>query len=151
MTQPPDTDTHVYFYGPEFYCLSNFSAFQIVWKGKLFPTAEHAYHWEKFIPSTPTHFKDMVQFATSAHEAYRLGQSLLYRRKDWDDVKLDIMECICRVKMNQHHYVYKKLRETGGRILVEDSWRDDYWGWGPNQQGANHLGRIWMKIREEIK
>ena len=45
-----DTEHEVFFYEQEFYVLSNFSAFSLMWQGHRFPTSEHAYHWEKFSP-----------------------------------------------------------------------------------------------------
>ena len=62
-----------------------------------------------------------------------------------------IMRNILFAKAKQHEYVRRKLLETGDRELVEDSWRDDYWGWGPNRDGQNILGNLWMKIRAELR
>jgi predicted NAD-dependent protein-ADP-ribosyltransferase YbiA (DUF1768 family) len=45
-------------------------------------------------------------------------------------------------------YVKKKLIESGDKELIENSWRDTYWGWGENRDGENHLGKIWMEIRK---
>jgi predicted NAD-dependent protein-ADP-ribosyltransferase YbiA (DUF1768 family) len=28
---------------------------------------------------------------------------------------------------------------------------DDFWGWGPNRDGKNMLGRLWMEIRAELR
>ena len=73
------------------------------------------------------------------------------RRKDWDDVKVGIMREILRAKASQHEYVCRKLLATGERELIEDSWRDDFWGWGPNRDGQNMLGKLWMEIRTELR
>ena len=61
------------------------------------------------------------------------------------------MRQILEAKVSQHEYVRRKLLETGDRYLVENSWRDDFWGWGLKGDGRNELGKLWMKIREEIK
>ena len=45
----------------------------------------------------------------------------------------------------------RKLIATGDRELIEDSWRDDFWGWGPDKDGKNILGKLWMEIREELR
>jgi predicted NAD-dependent protein-ADP-ribosyltransferase YbiA (DUF1768 family) len=50
-----------------------------------------------------------------------------------------------------YFYVQKKILETGDRELVENSPRDSFWGWGLNKDGENHLGKIWIKLREELK
>jgi domain of unknown function (DUF1768) len=36
-------------------------------------------------------------------------------------------------------------------MIVEDSPKDDFWGWGSNRNGQNNLGKLWMKLREELK
>lgn len=61
------------------------------------------------------------------------------------------MKGILLAKVAQHPYVKKKLLQSGDRELIEDSWRDDFWGWGENKDGANHLGKLWMEVRNEIQ
>jgi ribA/ribD-fused uncharacterized protein len=143
-----DTDDQVFFYEQDFYVLSNFSAFSIHWEGHRFDTVEAAYHWEKFPGAT--NVRAMIRTAPSAHEAFRLAQQFRsLRRPDWDSVKVDIMRELLREKVEQHEYVRRKLLSTGNRELIEDSWRDDWWGWGPNRDGQNMLGKLWMEIRDE--
>src|SRR5690606_24814424 len=90
--------------------------------------------------------------APSAHEAFKIAErNRDKRRSDWDRVKVDIMRDILRAKAEQHEYVRRKLLATGDRELIEDSWRDDFWGWGPNRDGKNMLGRLWMEIRAELR
>ncbi len=147
-----DTPERVCFYEQDFYVLSNFSSFNLVWKEHKFPTAEHAYHWEKFKHLTDRLLCNKIASAPSAHEAYRIANVARgARREDWDDVKLGIMKDILRAKAMQHEYVYRKLMATGHRELVENSWRDDYWGWGPDRNGKNWLGRLWMEVRAEFR
>jgi ribA/ribD-fused uncharacterized protein len=151
MNHKLDTDKQVFFYEQDFYVLSNFSAFTLMWKGIRFDTSEAAYHWEKFVDCDPE-VQDMIQFAPSAHEAFKIAESQKsLRRRDWDDVKVDIMRDILRAKAAQHEYVRRKLLATGDRELVEDSWRDDFWGWGPNRDGQNMLGKLWMEVRSELR
>lgn len=156
-----DTDTQVFFYEQEFYVLSNFSAFSLQWHGRRFDTAEAAYHWMKFASGfdlTDAAGEDarpvavMILHATSAHEAFKIAEQHKHlRRPDWDDAKVGIMRSILRAKVDQHEYVRRKLLETGERELVEDSWRDDFWGWGPGRDGTNMLGKLWMEVRAELR
>ncbi len=144
-----DTPERVCFYEQDFYVLSNFSAFAIRWEDRQFPTSEHVYHWEKFkhLPGAMA-----IMFATSAHDAFKMAEQMKsIRRPDWDDVKVGIMRDILRAKANQHEYVRRKLLATGDRELVENSWRDDFWGWGPNRDGQNMLGKLWMEVRAELR
>jgi len=144
-----DNDRQVLFYERDFYVLSNFSAFSLQWEGRRFDTSEAAYHWEKF-PGLP--IQEEIQFAPSAHEAFKIAEHYKSaRRPDWDSVKVGIMRNILRAKVQQHEYVRRKLLATGERTLIEDSWRDDYWGWGPKRDGMNMLGRLWMEVRAELR
>jgi len=153
-----DTPERVCFYEQDFYVLSNFSSFMIEWRGVLFPTSEHLYHWLKFATSAdgrscaPLQYSSAIRNARSAHEAFKAAQKYKdHRRPDWDDVKVEFMRQIICLKVEQHEYVRRKLLATGDRELVENSWRDDFWGWGPNRDGQNMLGKLWMEIRAELQ
>lgn len=147
-----DTPERVRFYEHDFYPLSNFSAFRLLWRGLSFDTSEAAYHFTKFDGTANDHVCREIREADSAHEAFKIAERNKHlRRPDWDDVKLNVMRAILRAKVDQHEYVRRKLLATGDRLLVEDSWRDDYWGWGPNRDGQNWLGRLWMELRDQLK
>lgn len=139
-----------YFYTGRWYCFDNFSAFTVRWRGRLWATAEHAYQAAKF---DDEEIIERIHNASSAHEAKKIGndpsaQHLV--RSGWQDVKHHVMEGILRAKLRQHPYVARKLKESWGMHIVEDSHRDDHWGRGPNWDGQNWLGEIWMKIRDEV-
>jgi ribA/ribD-fused uncharacterized protein len=151
-----DTDNEVFFYAQDFYVLSNFSAFRLMWRGVNFDTSEAAYHWTKFeVPyfsPAKQNVAEMIRAAPSAHVAFKIAeQHKTDRRHDWDAVKVDVMRDILRAKAGQHEYVHRKLLATGDRELVEDSWRDGFWGWGPGRNGKNMLGKLWMEIRAELR
>jgi ribA/ribD-fused uncharacterized protein len=152
-----DTPERVCFYEQDFYVLSNFSSFKLVWSTEkylctLFATAEHAYHWEKFNHLGGRRVQQLIVDTSSAHEAFVVAQEhKAMRRADWDEVKVGVMREILREKAKQHEYVRRKLLATGNRELVENSWRDDFWGWGPNRDGKNMLGQLWMEIRAELR
>lgn len=143
-------DGAVYFYERDHYPLSNFSAFNLDWMGLNFDTSEQAYHWEKFAGDRGA--QALIWTTRSAHDAFKVAGELRERRRaDWDNVKVEVMRQILRAKADQHEYVRRKLLSTGDRELIENSWRDDYWGWGPNQDGKNLLGRLWMEVRSELR
>lgn len=156
MNHGLDNDKQVFFYEQDFYVLSNFSAFNLRWHGHRFATSEHAYHWCKFSSlirsESGGYVRDQILDADSAHEAFKVAESNRDRRRiDWDDVKVDTMRAILRAKASQHEYVRRKLLATGDRDLIENSWRDDFWGWGEHRNGTNVLGKLWMEIREELR
>lgn len=149
-----DTRARVCFYEQDFYVLSNFSAFRVGFGSRTFDTSEAAYHYQKFLgdSSELLFIRDKILGAESAHEAFKIAEAnKKFRRSDWDDVKLDVMRRVLRAKVDQHEYVRRKLLATGDRELVENSWRDPYWGWGPNRDGENMLGKLWMELRAELR
>ena len=138
------------FYPREFYCLDNFSSFKVKYKGFVYPTVEHAYQASKFM-KTDNELVKQIQECFSAHEAQKIAQlNKDKQRSDWDEIKLSIMEELLRLKLAQNPYVKKKLLQTAGHEIVEDSPKDSYWGWGKERDGLNQLGRLWMRLREEM-
>jgi hypothetical protein len=137
------------FYEREFYCFSNFSSFQVKWKGKLWQTSEHAYQASHFFKTAPK-LAEKIYKAKSAHEAYKIANANADKDpKDWEEKKVAVMEDIVRHKLKQNPYIMHKLMQTGKKLIVEDSPKDDFWGWGPKRNGRNELGKIWMKLRDE--
>ena len=138
----------VFFFGGKWGCFSNMSSFMVYWRGIDWNTSEHAYMAAKF--DDPL-IVARIRYSRSGMEAKKLAE--MYASKivpDWDDKKLQIMEEIVRAKLAQHPFIQKKLRQTGALEMVEDSPTDSFWGRGPDWKGENHLGKIWMKLRDEL-
>jgi type I restriction enzyme S subunit len=77
-------------------------------------------------------------------------------RPDWDAVRVRIMRWCLRVKLAQNWDRFGALLlETGGRPIVEDSRKDDFWGAIPSADGRlvgrNVLGRLLMELRELLR
>ena len=139
------------FYEREFYVFSNFSSFQVEWMGYLWPTSEHAYQAARFFDSSPQYVQK-IKDTRSAHEAFEIAQgNKQYQRDNWEAIKKEVMLEICRHKLQQNPYVWHKLELTNDEHLVEDSPVDSFWGWGADRQGRNELGKVWMKLREEVQ
>ena len=144
-------DEVIGFYPREFYPFDNFSSFKVEWNGYLFSSVEEAYQAASFMGSDEE-LVEKIKKSHSADEAQRIAYANRdKRREDWDDVKISIMEELLRLKIEQNPYVKKKLLQTGDYMIVEDSPKDDFWGWGPNRNGQNNLGKLWMKLRGELK
>lgn len=124
--------------------LSNFYTCKIKVDNIWFSSVENAYQASKeIIP------KDRLKYvAVSAAEAKKLGKKAKLRH-NWDEIKLNIMEELIRRKFKNPD-LKQKLLDTGNFELVEGNcWGDTYWG-VCNGVGKNHLGKILMKVREEI-
>jgi len=92
-----------------------------------------------------------IKKSHSAHEAQKIAFANKDKvRSDWQEVKLTIMEELLRKKLQQNPYVKQKLLQTKDYIIVEDSPKDNFWGWGKDRTGENHLGKLWMKLRDEL-
>jgi ribA/ribD-fused uncharacterized protein len=150
-----DTDAQVFFYEQDFYVLSNFSSFEVDWSGFPFKTAEHLYHWLRFsLSDEPDAYQvaGVIKNARSAHDAFQTAQEhKALQVENWNAMKVGFMRRILRAKADQHEYVRRKLLATGDRELVENSWRDDFWGWGPNRDGKNMLGKLWVEVRSDLR
>lgn len=140
-------------YMEEAYCLDNFSAFCVEIDGVIYKTAEHAFQTIKFLENAPE-IAEKIKNSFSPFEARNIAHAnKSLRRKDWSEIKYDVMEKILFEKVNQNPYVKNKLISTGENKIVEDCGDDDDkdWGCGIDGTGQNNLGKIWMKIRKKLK
>jgi N-glycosidase YbiA len=143
--------TIVGLYEREFYPFSNFSSYMVEWRGHLWPTSEHAYQAAHFFDTAPEPV-DVIKLSRSAHDAYKIAKSNAGRAPaNWHDIKADIMYDICKAKLLQHPYVMDRLKSSGNLLIVEDSPKDSFWGWGPDRKGRNELGKVWMRLRAEMQ
>ncbi|MEQ1561489.1 MAG: NADAR family protein [Nitrospira sp.] len=143
-----NSENKILFYEKEFYMFSNFSSFIVEYDGYIWPTSEYAYQASKF---TDESVINQIKNAKSSHEAFNISRNNEDKVKpNWSDIRVSVMEDIVRAKLDQHEYIKEKLLDTGSREIVENSPTDDFWGWGLNKDGQNQLGKIWMKLRDEI-
>jgi hypothetical protein len=129
----------------EYAFLSNFFEAPVVYEGLTYKSNESAFQSAKVL--------DMEErecfCALNPSTAKRLGRQIALR-KDWEQVKDKVMEDIVRDKFTRHGYLKDSLLRTGTDNLVEGNhWNDIYWGIC-NGVGKNMLGKILMKIRQEL-
>lgn len=130
------------FYG-KYRWLSNFWPVEIVMDGQTYKTVENAYQAAK--EENPDRRK--LYQSITPKQAKQLGRKATLR-KDWEEVKLEIMEALVRKKF-QNPSLKKKLIATGDQWIIEgNEWGDIFWGVYKGQ-GKNYLGIILMKIRQE--
>lgn len=139
------------FYGTqgEYGCFSNFAACPFVLGGKVWPTSEHYFQAQKF---AGTEHEEAIRRARSPMVAARMGRSRQRPlRADWEGVKDEIMLAGLRAKFAQHADIRAVLLGTGDALLVEHTRKDRYWGDGGDGSGRNMLGRLLMRVREELR
>ena len=132
--------------------LDNFSAFGFEMNGEYFQTSEHAFHYLKFI-ETNKEIANKIKESFSPNDARNIAhENKEYRLSNWSDVKYQNMEKVLRLKVEQNPIVKETLLNTKDYIIAENCIDEDTdWGLDNNNQGNNYLGKIWMKIREDIK
>ena len=145
MTEP------IWFYAPheDYGWMSNFSNHGFTCGGKYWKTSEHFFQAMKF---KGTKYEGEVRKANSPGDAAKMGRRRdLPLRRNWENVKEEVMMFALRQKTKAHPWMVEALIKTGDAVLVEHSARDKYWGDGGNGSGKNRLGRCWMNIRKECQ
>lgn len=127
--------------------LSNFYHSPVVVHGHKYDTVEHAFQAQKAVDETRRAY--VAAAPTPGGAKYRGKRVTL--RPDWEQVKLNVMyECLV-AKFTQNPDLAEKLLATGYDKLVEgNTWNDRYWG-VCNGRGENHLGKLLMRVREDLR
>lgn len=134
----------------EYDWLSNFYSVPIFYKGTLYQSSEAAYMSQR------NHSEEWKKFCADPFSKANLikrQSKLIEDRPDWPQVKLQVMEEVLRIKFSVP-YLREKLIATGNQNIQEgNDWKDQFWGIRFDMQpnyGENHLGRLIMKIRDEL-
>jgi len=131
---------------------SNLFRREIIFEGRTFPTAEHAYQFGKarkeevreWILKAPT----PALLSMAAHGLYTWDIV-----PNWSQIKYDRMRQVLRAKFDQHHDLRQLLLSTGDARLVEAGRVDNAVNrtWGEvNGKGLNMLGLLLMELRNEL-
>ena len=130
----------------EYRFLSNFYETPITYEGMTYPSVENAYQAAKSII-----LEDRQKFVNiSSKEAKSLGKKITLR-EDWDAIKLQVMWNLLYEKFTRNRKLYSALVLTGKAHIEETNWwGDKFWGTCKGE-GENHLGKLLMKLRENLK
>lgn len=138
----------MYFYkiNEEYGCFSNFSKHGFELYGKWWQTSEHYFQAQKFAGSE---YEEEVRSAkTPMDAAIMVRDRTKPLRKDWEEVKDDIMRKAVLQKFKSHKDIFKILLSTGEKEIIEKTSNDYYWGCSKDGTGKNMLGKILMEVRE---
>lgn len=125
--------------------LSNFHPVQVEIEGIVYPSVEHAYVAMK---TTDIELRKQISLIETAGKVKRMGRTLNIRN-DWDHIKLPVMFGLVRLKF-QKPELKLLLTSTGDSHLEEGNWwGDTFWGVCKGV-GENNLGKILMRVRQEI-
>jgi ribA/ribD-fused uncharacterized protein len=126
---------------------NNYHKVNMTIDGKVWPTVEHYFQAMKF-PANPE-LQEQIRLAKTPALAKTLGRKGSPMRDDWETYRMEVMEKALRAKFSNPE-MKAKLLGTKDAILREASPQDNFWGIGRKKKGANHLGKLLMKIRGEM-
>lgn len=144
----------IYFYKvwQPYGCFSNFSLHGIKIHSIYWLTVEHYYQAQKFVGTPDAVIIPLIHAAQTPELAAALGRDCTRQiRPNWELVKTQVMQEAVLQKFLTHADIREILLTTGNQLLVENSPTDYFWGCGANKTGQNHLGKILMNVREEIR
>jgi len=147
MSQDP-----LLFYGRNrpYFEFSNWHLAPFELDGKEWKTSEHYYMAMK---TTDKEHRELIRKARTPRTAKHLAgpKGVITLRKGWDGMKFDVMYRACLAKFSQNEDLKELLLSTGDRPIHEDC-PDPWWGGGPNfPKGRDLLGRVLVKVREELR
>jgi N-glycosidase YbiA len=141
----------VYFYTPDqpYGDFSNFSRHGVEMDGLWWPTVEHYFQAQKF-PDLA--YREKIRSVSLPKRAAELGRDRKVPiRPDWEEVKVGIMTAAVLKKFQTHAGPRDLLLSTGEDDIVENAPGDYFWGGGQDGSGLNHLGRILMDVRRQLR
>ena len=125
--------------------LSNFFPCRVEWDGRVYGSAEVAFHSAKYPAAERDAFTKL-----DAEQARKLSRTKPYDKAAWETRKLRVMHEIVWAKFSQNPELGKKLLATGDRYLEETNW----WGdkvWGVYKgEGENLTGKVLMDTRARL-
>jgi len=126
--------------------LSNFYESPVYLNGIEYKSVEHAYQATKtFNPQA----SEAIRNTYSPGDARILGRQVTMRA-DFSKIKIPLMEYLVRNKFANSPSLTLDLLGTGNVELIEgNTWGDKFWG-VCGGKGQNHLGKILMRVRQEI-
>lgn len=128
--------------------LSNWSAHSIIVNGEEYKTVDHAYHAAKF---DDPKIKLKIIGANSPLMAKKVANDFSHLQKQLTQKdKVQIMRNLNSIKAKQHKEVSDALIKSGDAEIIEDNPFDSFWGTGPDGNGRNEMGKIWMEIRKQM-
>lgn len=125
--------------------LSNFYHSPVKYRNLIYLNAEAAFQAQK-----ESCEKDKEQYTRMNPAQAKLVGRNCNLREDWEEIKEQTMYEIVKAKFTQNKNLAKLLLDTGDAYLEEGNWwHDTTWG-VCNGVGENKLGKILMRVREEL-
>jgi ribA/ribD-fused uncharacterized protein len=134
---------------------SPYTAHAIELNGIVYPTVEHAYQCQRYLDSKIISEIVAARSPVKAWEISSKYKHLQIPEFRKNEHKLMIMKKLMQLKLEQHEEVKKALLDTADLQIVKHIVTyppgDGFWDDGVDGKGENHIGKIWMCIRNELK
>lgn len=153
MSQKSQSDNVINRFKDEYEIYSNFYPCVIYFENRNYPTVEHAFVAAK-TKDELFRYKIAQLKEDQAGLAKRMGRKIKLRN-DWEAIKISLMFRFLCQKFNYERF-YNPLMDTKGKMLIEGNyWHDNFWGDCYCKKcksivGKNMLGKLLMKVRDEI-
>lgn len=125
-----------------------YSDLVIEFEGLIFDCTENAYQAAK---TNDIELKKQIS-TMNPYDVVEMAKSgQIPPKENWNEIKLEVMYYLVFQKFNNNKELKQMLIDTQDALLEEgNTWDDTFWGIC-NGVGQNHLGKILMKVRDEIK
>jgi|GEM_PF-474998 len=138
--------------------MGNMSAHPVIHQNQTFRTTEALFQWLRFDGHPEIQKRLIAEKSPMAVKMVAKKHRRLLEKPD-SGIDLKMMRQCLKLKIKQHPELKEKLLATGDKLIVEDCSarpRGDsfYWGMALIERqwvGENHLGKLWMKLREQQK
>lgn len=134
---------------------SPYSAHAIEINGVVFPTVEHAYQCQRYADEKIIEEILSARSPVKAWETSSKYKHLQIPEFMNEEYKLEVMKKLMKLKVEQHDEIHKALSDSYSLEIIKHITTyppgDGFWDDGENGEGKNHMGRMWMEIREELK
>jgi ribA/ribD-fused uncharacterized protein len=128
---------------------SNFALFPIFLDGQWWPTSEHYYQAQKYTDPT---LMEWVRSAPTAMDAALRGRDkTIPKRPDWEEIKEGVMLKALKEKFTRYPKLRELLLSTGTAKIYEHTANDCEWADCGDRSGKNKLGKLLMRLRDELK
>lgn len=124
---------------------------------KTWRTSEALYQAARFPYNPEIQEKILLEKSPMMAKRVTMPYRKEHSREDWFDIGVEVMRYAIRAKLySSKLFYYELLVETDGKVIVEDSWKDAFWGAVPTEDntkliGENVLGLLLMELREQLQ
>jgi len=111
--------------------LHNYYPHQITYEGIVYPTNEHAFQAAKTLD---VKLRREIAACKTPGKAKEMGNQIPLRR-DWEEVKTDVMKDICWFKFSDPDLKQRLLATQGCYLIEGNHWNDTCWGMAKGRTG----------------